>query len=147
MENAIPNGFEVRSDTLAWAYGASEISGALVANLTARLVEMTGVAIGSLLTAGLVGNWFLMRTANLMGFSMGVLLRAFDGPAGLVLAALVWGLLRIAGLAGLVLLLSQPLLSGQWSPRCYWAAQRKLVVATLFLLALGLVLGLFGPRL
>lgn len=145
IEKAIPGGFQMRSDTLAWAFGATDLPGALGADSTTRLVELAGVAIGSLVTAGLAGNWFLMRAVNVTGFSMGILWRTIGSPFGLLLAAPVWSLLRIAGLAGLVLLFSQPLLSGHWSPRYYWESQPKLVVGTLLLLALGLALGFVGP--
>ncbi len=147
MERAIPGGFELHGKLVAWAFGASPTPASLRTDPSAHAIELAGVVFGSLLTAGLAGNWFLMRVVNESGFSMGIVWRAVGGPGGLLLAIPVWSLLRIAGLAGFVLLFAQPLLSGQWSPRYYWVAQRRLIIWSVLLFALGLLLGLVVPPL
>ena len=47
---------------------------------------------------------------------------------------------RLAGLAGLAILFTEPLLTRTWSPGFYWRNRRRLIVVSVALLALGLIL-------
>ena len=145
MERSFGNGFEYRAGLLAWTYGASPMPGTVRMQPAYRLVETIGVVVGSLATAGLVGNWFLVRAVNLTGFTIGVVWRTIGGPIGLLLSVPLWSVLRITGIAGIVILLSEPPLTGNWSPRYYWTYRRRLLVISLALVAIGVLLGLTAP--
>jgi hypothetical protein len=145
VEAAIPNGFALRSDLIAWSFGASQWPGSPQAAPLSNLVELVVVCLGALATAGLAGNWFLMRALNAAGFSAGILARGLGGPLGLLLSVPVWRMLWISGLAGLVVLLSQPILSGRWSPRYYLIGQRSLALWSVSLLVLGLLTAFVLP--
>lgn len=147
MERTVAGGFELRSSLVAWVYGASSMPDTILAAPVARMIETAGVVLGALLSAGLVGSWFLMQTVNATGFETGILMRTIGGAAGVALSIPVWSVLRLAGLAGLVILLSQPLLRGRWSVPFYWETQRTLIVWSLVLLALGILLGIAVPPL
>jgi hypothetical protein len=145
MERSIGNGFEYRASLLTWVYGASAMPDTMRTEPARKLLEMIGILAGTVLTAGLFGNWLLMQAVNLTGFGIAIVWGAAGGPSGLLLAIPIWSLLHIAGIAGLVILLSEPLLSGHWSPRYYWMNRRALVVGSVALAAMGLLLGFVAP--
>jgi hypothetical protein len=145
MERSISNGFEYRASLLTWVYGASAMPDTMRTEPARKLLEMIGILAGTVLTAGLFGNWLLMQAVNLTGFGIAIVWGAAGGPSGLLLAIPIWSLLHIAGIAGLVILLSEPLLSGHWSPRYYWMNRRALVVGSVALAAMGLLLGFVAP--
>jgi hypothetical protein len=147
VERSFAGGFQLRTDITAWVYGAEALPGALGADPSARAIELAGIVLGSLASGGLAGNWMLMRAVNLAGFEIGVAASIIGGPIGLLLAIPVWSLARVAGMAGFVILFSQPLLTGEWSPRRYWDRQRRLIIWSLLLTVLGLVLGFVVPNL
>lgn len=148
-ERAFYAGFQYRMDYIAWFYGADAAlrPDSFNAMPLSRLVELLGVLVGSLVSGGLIGVWFLVKSVNLAGYSMGVLLISLKSSAALVLALPLWTLLRIAGYAGLITLLSQPVLNGNWQPLSYWRSQRRLIIIAGGLLLLGLLLELFLPDL
>ena len=147
IEASIPSGFALRSDLVAWSFGVGLWPGSPQTAPFSQLVEFAGVCLGALITAGLAGNWFLVRAVDSTGFSAGLLARTLAGPLGFLLSMPVWRALWIGGLAGSVILLSQPILSGRWSPRYYLANQRALVLWSAILLVLGFLAGILLPSL
>lgn len=146
-ERAIHNGFLYRTALVGWLYGADALPRSIAVEPVARCIEVAGVLLGSLFSGGLVGFWFLVRAANLVAYSAGVLWQD-NGQILNVLAGLgPWALLRVAGYAGFVVLLAQPLLTGYWSPHYYWARQRTLILTSFLLVVLGLVLEFALPGL
>jgi len=148
-ERAFHGGFEYRMDYVAWFYGAEAAlrPDSFGAAPLLRLMELVGVLIGSLVSGGLIGIWFLVKSVNLAAYGMGALLVALKSAAGLLLALPFWSLLRIGGYAGLIALLGEPLLTGNWQPRFYWQNHRRLIVTAGLLLLIGLLLELFLPDL
>lgn len=147
VERAIADGFVYRGELTSWFYGNTMLPGGLLATPVARLIEITGILLGSLLTAGLVGAWFLVRAVGMAGFSTGALLASLDTTALIPLVIPFWSLLRIAGYAGLVVLLAEPLLTNQWAPSFYWNTRRRLLLISLGLVLAGLVAELVLPGL
>jgi hypothetical protein len=145
VEQAIGDGFAYRTSFSAWFYGAGALPASLVGQPGSRILEVAGILLGSLLTGGLVGVWFLVRAANLAAYGAGVLWYDSGQIINLFGGLPVWTLLRLAGYAGLVALLGAPLFSGNWSPRYYLTHHRRLVVASAGLLLLGLLLELILP--
>jgi hypothetical protein len=145
VEGALPHGFALRSELLEWSFGAGGWPGSPQSQPTTMLVQFAGVCTGAIASAGLVGNWFLMRVVDSAAFGTGLLFRSLDGPLVSLLAIPVWSWLWISGLAALVLWLSQPILSGHWSPRYYVEHQRALLLASAILLVAGLLATLVLP--
>lgn len=148
-ERAFHDGFQYRMAYIAWFYGAADAirPDSFTATPLARLVELLGVSLGSLATVGLLGIWFLVKSVNLAAYNMGVLLVAMESAIGLLLALPIWSLLRISGYAGLVILLSEPGITGIWNPRHYWRTRQRLIIIAGGLLLGGLLLELFLPDL
>jgi hypothetical protein len=147
VERAMANGFVYQGELAAWFYGSARLPGSLHAAPLARLVEIAGIVLGSMLTAGLVGAWFLVRAVNLAGYSTGTLLASLDTPALVPLVLPIWSLLRLAGYAGLIVLLAEPLLTNQWAIAFYWARRRRLLLLSLGLIIAGLIAELVLPSL
>jgi hypothetical protein len=147
VEQAISNGFFYRTDFLAWFYGGEALPASLAVQPATRLIELAGVLLGSLVTGGLLGVWFLVRAANLAAYSAGALWQD-SGFVGHLFAGLpLWTLLRLAGYGGFVVLLAEPLFAGRWSPGYYWQHRRRLILSSATLLVLGLILELLLPSL
>ncbi|RIK37751.1 MAG: hypothetical protein DCC55_23335 [Chloroflexi bacterium] len=140
VEQAIGDGFTYRTSFIAWFYGAGALPASLGVQPGSRILELIGVSLGSLLTGGLVGVWSLVRAANLAAYGAGVLWQDSGHTISLVAGLPIWTLLRLAGYAGLVVLLAAPLFSGNWSPRYYLTHHRRLLVVSTALLLLGLLL-------
>ena len=145
FERAIHDGFAYHRALLEWSATGRNLPGSLLQSPGARLLEFFGVLLGSLLSAGLVGLWFLMRAVNQFGYGVGRL--ALEGPSVLILGLMPWRLATLAGYAGLIVLLAQPLLTNIWNPARYFARQRRLAAASLILIACGLVLEFALPGL
>lgn len=145
FERAIHDGFAHHRALLEWSATGLSLPGSLLQSPGARLVELFGILLGSLLSAGLVGLWFLMRAVNQFGFGVGRL--ALEGPQGLLLGLMPWRLATLAGYAGLVVMLAQPLLINIWRPTHYFARQRRLAAVSVALIAIGLVLEFLLPGL
>lgn len=145
FERAIHEGFAYHRALLEWSVTGISLPGSVLQAPGSRLLELVGILIGSLLSAGLVGLWFLMRAVNQFGYGIGRL--AVEGPAGLILGMMPWKLATLAGYAGLVVMLAQPLLTNIWKPAYYLVRQRRLAIASLVLIALGLVLEFALPGL
>lgn len=147
LEKAIPGGFLYRTALIEWAYAGSALPGSLLAAPLARLGEIVGVLLGSLLSVGLAGGWFLVKGVNLLAYGIGSLWRGIGSPLGIVLGLAPWRLAQLAGYAGLFVLLIQPLLLNRWHPAHYLSTQRRLILVSLALIAGGLITELFLPGL
>ena len=112
LERAFDNGFMQRAMTSEWYFARSPLPGGITVEPLATAAEIAGIVLGSLLTGGLVGAWFLVRMANLAAFGAGSLLLALESPLWLPVTLPLWSLLQLAGGAGLVVLLAEPLASG-----------------------------------
>lgn len=145
FERAIHDGFAFHRALLEWSATGSALPGSLYDSPGARIVELLGVLLGGLLSAGLVGIWFLVRTLNQFAFAAGRL--AAQDPSGLMLGLMPWRLVLIAGYAGSIALLAQPLLRNNWSPFFYFSRQRRLLAVSALLIAAGLVMELVLPGL
>lgn len=145
FERAIHEGFAYHRALLEWSVTGLVLPGSVLQAPGSRLLELVGILFGSLLSAGLVGLWFLMRAVNQFGYGVGRL--AVEGPAGLILGMMPWKLATLAGYAGLVVMLAQPLLTNTWNPAHYLVRQRRLATASFALIAIGLVLEFTLPGL
>ncbi len=145
VERAIANGFAYRGELTSWFYSGAILPGSLQAAPLARLVEVIGIIVGSVFTAGLIGAWFLVRAVDLAGFGTGTLLTSLDAPALILRVIPIWSLVRITGYAGLVTLLAEPLLTNIWSPTHYWHHRQRLLLVSLGLIIAGLLLELILP--
>ncbi len=141
-ERAIAGGFELRTGLLAWLFAGAPLPRGLATQPLTFLVELAGVTLGSLLSGGFVGDWFLVRAVNVAGFTVGSLTPVASSPRELLVAFPLWSLARIAGYAGLILVLAQPLWRNQWSLTRLAARQRRLLIASAGLLALSLLVEL-----
>ncbi|MBK8049638.1 MAG: hypothetical protein IPK16_22540 [Anaerolineales bacterium] len=112
MERAFEGGFLHRAAISEWYYAEATLPASFQAQPVARIIEIAGIVLGSLLTWGLVGAWFLMRLANLAAFSAGSLLLTLQNPFLIVIALPIWSVLQIVGGGGLVALLAEPLVRG-----------------------------------
>ena len=111
-----------------------------------RLGEISGISLGSLLSAGLVGLWFLIRALNQFGYAAGRL--ALEPPLWPALGLWAsWRLITFAGYAGFITLLAQPLLNNNWNPNFYLSQHGRLIRMSALLMALGLLLELTLPGL
>lgn len=143
FERAIHDGFAYHRSLLEWIVTGQSLPGSLLDSPGARLVELFGIVLGSLLSAGLIGLWFLVRAVNQLAYGVGQL--AALGPSGLILAFMPWRLTMIAGYAGSIVLLAQPLLNNNWSPAYYIVRQRRLATVSVSLIVIGLLLEISLP--
>jgi len=147
VEHAIPGGFEFRAALLEWLFAAGPLPRQIAPHLPVHLWELAAVSFGSLVSGGLIGVWFIIRTANLAGFVVGSLLPTLGGPLGLLISLPIWSLTRTAGYAGLTLLCAEPLLRGQWNARRFWSLRRNTLLLSVALIILALLLERFVPTL
>lgn len=138
---------DLQAQIVAWTFDAGGWPGVVTSQPVRRMIELAAYALSSLATAGLAGNWFVMRSMNQIGLSIGVVGSTIGGPSGLLLAIPVWNLLQISGMSSLVILLSEPILSGRWSPRFYWESRRTLILMSSLLVLAGLALETIAPPL
>lgn len=144
VEQAVPDGFALRTGLVEWIYTSAPAPGLLQASPMVRLLEIIAVIGGALLTGGLIGAWVLVRTVNQVGFSVGILLTGLEDISVLV-ATIPWTLLRISGYAGLVALFAEPLWSRNWSPKFYIEQRKKLALVAVALLLASIILEAFLP--
>ncbi len=146
-DRLVADGFLARAAFLEWFYTGAPLPNSLLTAPGPRLLELAAALAGSLLTGGLVGAWFLVRAVNQAAFLAAALLSGGTGPGALLSALPIWTLLYLAGLAGFVVLLAEPLLTGVWSPSYYLTVRRRLLAGAALLLLLGLLLELtLAPR-
>lgn len=140
LERAIANGFLHRAAISEWYFANSPLPASPAAAPLASLVEVLGVTLGSWLTAGFLGAWFLVQMANLAAFSAGHLLGIFKNPLLLPVALPIWSILELIGAAGLVVLLAEPLANGRLSLGSVFGARRRRTLIFALLFAAGLLL-------
>jgi hypothetical protein len=150
-ENAFENGFLHRAAFAEWYYAAEAATSPLPASFTtqplASAVEIAGIVLGSLLTGGLVGAWFLMKLANLAAYSAASLLLTLPNFLWIVVALPVWSVLQIAGGGGLLVLLAEPLASGRLAGGLRELSRSRRLPALVFggMFVLGILLELVLP--
>ena len=149
IERAFHGGFQYRTDTITWLYGVAgaERPDNFTTQPVARVIELLGILVGSVISGGLIGLWFLVKSVNLAAYGMGIWLLAIGRGIGLLLALPLWTLFRLGGYAGFVALLGEPLLTGNWQLPYYWHTRRGLALRAGALLLIGLLLELFLPNL
>ncbi len=147
VEHAFTEGFAYRAAITAWFFGGAPHPAGLAAHPLGFVTEFAMMAIGSLLTAGLVGVWFLVRLINLAAYGTGILLATLPNLGLVLLVIPYWTLLRAAGHAALIVLCAMPLLTYRWSPGYYWREHRQWLVVALTLIILGIVAELIIPGL
>jgi hypothetical protein len=142
MERTFEDGFLHRAAYAEWYYANSPLPASFVTQPLASVVEVLGIVLGSLLTGGLVGAWFLMRVANLAAFSAASLLLTLPNGLWIVVALPVWSILQVIGGGGLLALLAEPLASGGLGAGLAALGQgrRRLLLIFGGLYALGLLL-------
>lgn len=151
MERTFENGFLHRAAFAEWYYANSLTGSPLPASFgtqpLASLAEVLGLVLGSLLTGGLVGAWFLMKLANLAAFSAASLLLTLPNPLLIVVALPVWSILQVIGGGGMLVVLAEPLASGRFGTGLRELARSRLRPLLIFggLLLLGLLLELLLP--
>lgn len=145
LELAIADGFAYRAAITAWFFGGAPHPSGFASQPLTYVIEFVGITVGSLITAGLVGTWFLVRLVNQAAYGTGILLATLANPAQSFLVIPYWTLLRAAGYGGLVVLCAMPLLTSRWSPSYYWQHHRKLIVISLVLVGHGIIVELFLP--
>jgi hypothetical protein len=145
LEAAFANGFLYRGAITAWFFAGTLFPAGLVSEPLTYVIEVIGILLGSLATAGLVGTWFLVRLVNQAAYGTGILLAALEDPGQSFLVLPYWTLLRAAGYASLIVLCAEPLLTNTWSPSYYWQQHRRLLLISVTLVLLGLLLELFLP--
>jgi hypothetical protein len=142
VEQVFSDGFRYRTSYIGWYHGAEPLPRGLNLAPGARLLEMTGVVLGSLVSGGLVGLWFLLRATNLAGYSAGLLWQDSKQIIDLLGGLQPWTMLRLAGYAGLLVVLALPIFSGVWSPGHYLTQYRRHLLISLALVVAGLLLEL-----
>lgn len=141
VQFAIPNGFVYGMTYIDWYFGVSGVlrPDSFTAQPIMRTAELIGITLGTLLTAGFAGIWFLVRAVNLAAFHMGVVFLVNDNPAAILGALPLWAIIRLIGFAALVVLLAEPILTSNWNPFFYLKRRRRLAIVALGFTAGGLL--------
>ena len=84
----------------------------------ASVVELLGFVLGSLLTVGFVGAWFLMKVANLAAFGAATLASTLPNPFLAVVALPLWSILQVIRGGGLLCCWPSPWLPAALGPGC-----------------------------
>jgi len=149
VQYAFADGFTYSMQYAEWFYAVPQAvrPDSFAAQPVGRAVELLGIVLGSLISGGLIGLWFLVRALNLTIFSMAGLMVMMESNTTLLAAVPIWGILRTLGYAGAVLLLAEPLLTSTWNPLYYWRTRRRLILATSALVGIGLLLEFLLPDL
>lgn len=150
-ERAIVDGFTRRADFLEWLFAGSMLPDGIQANLLGRLVETIAVVIGTLVTAGLIGVWLLVRAVNLAGFYAGSVVNAVGSFGGILPGLPIWTVLRILSYICFISICAEPITTGNWSISHYlynaeFPQRRGILMAAIFLLLASIVLELILPN-
>lgn len=146
-ELAIGGGWAYRQALLEWLYAGAPLPASLRSAPWQRLLEVAGVALGSLFSGGLLGVWFLVRSVNLAAYGAAAFAATTGSALWPLVALMPWALARIAGYAGLVATLSIVGYTGEWSPWAWPQGRRRLLWVSLALVAAGLLLETVLPPL
>lgn len=151
VESAFEDGFMYRAAFAEWYYADNAQSSPLPASFAtqplASIVEIAGIILGSLLTAGLVGAWFLMKAANLAAFGAASLAPTLPNPLWILVALPVWSILQVIGGGGLLVLLAEPLASGKMTAGLHELGRSRRLPLLLFgsMFVLGILLEFVLP--
>lgn len=151
-EQSIASGFVRRTDFLEWLFTGTLLPDGIMAKPLSRVLETIMVIIGSLLTAGVLGVWLLVRTINLAGYYAGITINSVGSFSGLLAGLPIWTLARIGAYIGFVAILAEPLLTGNWSIGHYLSnpdtfIRRWILIASTILLVLSIIFELLLPGL
>ncbi len=150
-ERAFEDGFNYRAAFAEWYYANNAQSSPLPASFATQplvsVVEILGIVLGSLLTAGFVGAWFLMKMANLAAFGAATLGHTLPNPLQVVFAMPLWSIFQIIGAGGLLVLLAEPLASGRFGAglREFGRSRRLPLLVFGGMFVLGILLELLLP--
>lgn len=139
MEETIADGFNRRTEMLAWFYAMDPPPAGLVDSLGSRLVEILVMVIGSIATAGLIGFWLLVRGVNLAAFYSGAILAALSDTASGIGAFPIWTTLRLAGYGLLTFIAAGTLTNPSHSIITYIRKRRVLLLIMALLILSGLL--------
>ena len=147
VQYAFNDGFNYSMNYAEWFYSVPNVlrPDSFAAQPVGRIVELLGVLLGSLVSGGLIGIWFLVRALNLTMFSLGGLLLMMENGSAFIAAVPLWAILRTLGYGGAVILLAEPLLTSNWHLAYYWRNRRRLLLFTTALLLAGLLLEFILP--
>jgi hypothetical protein len=147
VERAFEDGFLHRAAFSEWYYADGVLPASFQSQPVASIVEIAGILLGSLLTWGVVGVWFLMRLANLAAFSAGSLLLTLQNPFLIFIALPLWSILQIVGGGGLVVLLAEPLIRGNFMAGLRRLAGERRAMLMLFgaIFVIGILLEIVLP--
>lgn len=150
-ERAIVDGFARRTAFLEWLFAGSVLPDGIATNTLGRVLEMVVMFIGTLVSAGLIGVWLLVRTVNLAGFYAGSAVNSLGSFAGVLPGLPIWTILRILSYIGFVSVLSEPILTGNWSISHYLfnpesPIRRRILLASIILLLASILLELILPN-
>ncbi len=143
-ELAVGDGFAYRASYVQWFFTGQGLPHALTAEPLGRLAQLAGILLGSLLTGGLVGAWFLAKAVNQFAFSVAVLAQELGG-VGIIAGLTPWSILTLAGYTGLFVLLAEPIVNNIWDVGHFLGKRRRLLLISLLLLLAGLLLELTLP--
>jgi hypothetical protein len=139
VERVIADGFLYRRALLEWFYTGGAFPGNVLGGPGNVVAELAGISLGSLLSGGLVGNWFLVHGVNHYAFGLSSLLGVESPGMGFLAGLAPWRAVQLLGFTLLIQILSQPLLTNRWSPTHYLPRQREELRRALFLLTTGLL--------
>jgi hypothetical protein len=125
VERAFADGFMHRAQFSEWYFAQSPLPASFTTQPVPSWLEVIGVTLGSLVTGGLVGIWYLVRMANLAAFSAGHLLGILGSPLWIGVALPLWSILQIVGAAGLVVIGAEPLLADRFAALGSWLTRRR----------------------
>jgi hypothetical protein len=149
-ERALEDGFMYRAAFAEWYYANAQTSllpASFATQPLASIGELVGILLGSLLTAGFVGAWFLMKMANLAAFGAASLTLTLPNPLWMVVGLPLWSILQIIGAGGLLVLLAEPLASGKLAAGLRELGRSRRLPLLLFggMFVLGILLELVLP--
>lgn len=149
-EGAIADGFTRRADFLEWLFAGSMLPDGIRANFFGRLLEMVAVVIGTLVTAGLIGIWLLVRAVNLAGFYAGSVVNSVSSFSGILPGLPIWTVMRILSYICFISICAEPITTGNWSIGHYlynakFPQRRRILMTAVFLLLASIVLELILP--
>ncbi len=143
-EAAVGDGFAYQASLLSWLYTQSPLPASWGSQPLLRVIELLGVTVGTVVSGGLVGIWFLLRALNLWVFGIGAAINAGAGAAGLLAVLEPWWLLRLVSYALLVAVLASPGFTGDYLPASWPAGHRRVLAWGGALLAAALLLELLA---
>jgi len=110
VERAFADGFMHRAQLSEWYFARTPLPASFTTQPVPSLLEIIGVTLGTLVSGGVIGLWYVVRMANLAAFSAGHLLSILGNPLLIVVALPIWSILQLIGAGGWVVVGAEPLL-------------------------------------